>query len=147
MKRSAEQPIRDRIEDRSSLGGKSGLTSATPFFAGILGIFVGFAGLIDSRAPIIMIPLALAGLYVAAVTTARNGHVVTGFLRGILIGGLILLSATALLAVITLVSRYVPSLRIAMPPEAAFNKVWAIGGLIIGFWFLLGLMGKAFGRR
>lgn len=117
------------------------------FFAGILGIFVGFAGLIDSRAPIIMIPLALAGLYVAAVTTARNGHVVTGFLRGILIGGLILLSATALLAVITLVSRYVPSLRIAMPPEAAFNKVWAIGGLIIGFWFLLGLMGKVFGRR
>ncbi len=124
-----------------------GLKAQHLYFAGSLGVFVGFVGLINSRAPIIMIPLALAGLYVAAVTAARDGHVVTGFLRGILIGGLILLSATALLAVITLVSRYAPSLRVAMPPKAAFETVWAIGGLIIGFWFLLGLMGKAFGRR
>lgn len=124
-----------------------GLQAQHLYFAGILGIFVGFVGLINSRSPMIMIPLALAGLYVAAVTAARDGHVVTGFLRGILIGGLILLSATALLAVITLFSRYVPSLRIAMPPKAAFEKVWVIGSLIIGFWFLLGLMGKVVGRR
>lgn len=124
-----------------------GLQARHLYFAGILGICVGFVGLINSRVPIIMIPLALAGLYVAAVIAARDGHVVTGFLRGILIGGLILLSATALLVVITLVSRYLPLLRIAMPPKAAFEKVWAIGGLIIGFWFLLGLLGKVFGRR
>lgn len=124
-----------------------GLKAQHLYFAGILGVFVGFVGLINSRAPIIMIPLAFAGLYVAAVTAAGDDHVVTGFLRGILIGGLTLLSATALLAVITLVSRYAPLLRVAMPPKAAFQTVWAIGGLIIGFWFLLGLMEKAFGRR
>lgn len=124
-----------------------GLKARHLYFAGILGIFVGFVGLINSRAPIIMIPMALAGLYVAAVTAARDGHVVTGFLRGILIGCLILLSATALLAVITLVSRYTSSLNMATPPKAAFEKIWTLGGLIIGFWFLLGFIGKVFGRR
>ncbi len=116
-------------------------------FAVILGVCVGCVGLIRSRAPIIMIPLALAGLYVAAVTAARDGHAVTGLVRGSVIGGLILASATALLAVVTLASSHLPRLGIATPPKAAFETVWAIGGLMIGFWFLLGVVGKVFGRR
>ena len=116
-------------------------------FAVILGVCVGCVGLIRSRAPIIMIPLALAGLYVATVTTAHDGHVAAGIVRGGVISGLILLSGTALLAAVTLTSRYLPQLGIAAPSKAAFETVWTLGGLMLGFWFLLGVVGKVLGRR
>lgn len=116
-------------------------------FAVVLGVGVGCAGLVRSRVPIIIIPLALAGLYVAAVTTARDGHTTTGLARGGVIGCLVLISATAILIFVGLASRYLPGFGISSPSRATFDTVWALGGLIMGFWLLLGGLGRILGKR
>jgi hypothetical protein len=95
-----------------------------------------------------MIPLALAGLYVAAVTAAQDGHAaIVGIARGALLGSLSLVSATAFLAMIILVSEYLPNLGIPKPSDGTLTGVWGVGGLIIGFWFLLGILFRVLGRR
>ena len=117
-------------------------------FAVILGVCIGGTALLRSRAPTIMIPLALAGLYVAAVTAAQDRQTaVVGIARGALLGSLSLASATMLLVIITLVSRYLPNLEILTPSRGAFLGVWSVGGLIIGFWFLLGVLLRVLNRR
>ena len=124
-----------------------GLQSKHLLFAVVLGVFVGCTGLIRFRAPVILVPLALSGLYVAALTAGRGGNVATGIARGSVIGGLILISATALLAGAAVISILLSRSGLVVPSRDAFDTVWIIGGLMMMFWLLVGIVGNVFGRR
>lgn len=114
-------------------------------FAVTLGVCISGVELLPSRAPIIMIPLTFAGLYVAAVTAAHDEHTaIVSIVRGALLGSLSIASAIAFLAIIIFASERLPDLGIPKPPDSTLASVLGIGSLVIGFWFLLGVLLRTF---